>query len=147
MRLSEHFTLQEATASDTALRLGIDNTPAPEVIATIKHTASRMEVVRDFLDHCPIRPSSWFRCLALNAAIGSKPTSQHIRGEAVDFTCWEFGDPREICCALRDSSLDFDQLIYEHTWVHISFSADPNRPNRRQVLTLLKDKSYAVGVI
>ena len=34
--LSENFTLDEMVFSQTAARLGIDNTPSPEVLANLK---------------------------------------------------------------------------------------------------------------
>jgi hypothetical protein len=144
--ISKYFSWTEVTASDTAARLGIDNTllsPRTKEAASI--TAAHMDIVREFLGH-PIHVNSWYRCLELNSVIGSKATSQHPKGEAVDFICPAFGTPAQICAAILASNLDFDQLIMEHTWVHISFSSMPNVHNRRQVLTLLKDGTYAKGL-
>ena len=146
--LSEHFTLDEATLSQTASRLGIDNShPSPEIITTASRTAVKMEKVRIILG-APISINSWIRCPDLNAAIGSKPTSQHILGEAVDFIAPHFGSPTDICKCLIDNRImvGFDQLILEHTWVHISWASTPNAVQRGQVLSLLSNGHYAVGL-
>ena len=42
--------------------------------------------------------------------------------------------PRDIAEAIRDSSLQFDQLIFEGTWVHVAIPAAGQVP-RREVLT------------
>lgn len=130
MDLTEHFTLEEFTTSQTAARRGIDNTPPDEMIPRLKLVAEAMEHVRYFLK-APIKISSGFRCLELNRAIGSSDHSAHVAGWAVDFTSPKFGTPYEICERLIDLRIPFDQLIYEGSWVHISF--DPR--NRMEVLT------------
>lgn len=146
-RLTDHFNLDEATASDTALRLGIDNTAvSPEVLQAAYRTAVRMEKVRTILGR-PIHINSWIRCLELNRALKSKDTSQHVRGEAVDFTAPEFGDCLAVVRALvaNQSLLRYDQLILEHTWVHISFCSPDSVP-RGEVLSLLATGRYASGL-
>ncbi len=147
IQLSEHFTLAEATKSDTALRLGIDNTVVSDaVLAAAYRTATKMEKVRLVLG-VRINISSWIRCLELNRALRSKDTSQHIRGEAVDFTAPDAGDCLAVARALIVSAamLRFDQLILEHTWIHISFSS-PNSKPRGEVLSLLATGGYALGL-
>ena len=147
-QLSEHFTLEEATFSSTAARLGIDNSsPSPQVKTAASFVAVKMEKVRVILDS-PIHIDSWIRCLELNRALKSKDTSQHILGEAVDFTCSGFGSPVQICRELiaNQSVLRYDQLILEHTWVHISFKSVPGAVQRGQVLSLLGTGGYANGL-
>ena len=130
MNLSAHFTLEEATLSQTATRKGIDNTPSPEVEANMVEAANRMEEVRDLLD-APILVSSWFRCLKLNSSIGGSATSAHGQGWAIDFTAPQFGTPQDVWRKIHASRLTWDQLIFEGTWTHISF--DPKE--RMQVMT------------
>lgn len=144
MQLSTHFRLSEFTASQTATRRGIDNTPPRDVVDTLKRTALGLEAVRSLL-MAPIIISSGYRSPALNKAIGGAKSSQHVKGEAVDFICPGFGSPKEVCEAIARSNLRFDQLIYEGTWVHISF-ADTNR---REVLTAhfnVSGVSYTKGI-
>ena len=145
MQLSEHFSLAEATFSSTAERLGIDNTVVPSnVLAQAINTAQHMELVRSILNQ-PISVDSFIRSLPLNRALGSKDTSQHLLGEAVDFICPEFGTPLDIARAIISSGLTFDQLILEHTWVHISFKSLSSE-NRNNVLSLLQTGGYANGL-
>ena len=146
-QLSKHFSLAEATYSITALSLGLDNIPVAKILETVKNTALCLERVRTVLTDSPIQISSWYRSPRVNQAVGSKFTSQHIRGEAVDFTCPLFGSPLAVCKAIiaRESDIKFDQLILEHTWVHISFAVS-SASNRGQVLSLLATGKYASGL-
>ncbi|MGL4648755.1 MAG: D-Ala-D-Ala carboxypeptidase family metallohydrolase [Caldilineaceae bacterium] len=122
MHLSPHFTLEEMTFSQTAARRGIDNTPTPEALEALKLTAQGLEAVRIRLGGAPILVSSGYRSPELNAAIGGSRNSQHMRGEAADFTAPGFGTPRMIVDALADSGVAYDQLILEFgRWAHISF--------------------------
>lgn len=121
MRLSAHFDLSEFTASETAARRGIDNDPPLELIGNLKSTAELMERIRALLGK-PIIVTSGYRCLELNTAIGSKPSSAHVLGLACDFISPSYGTPYDICVALEPHVTDFgiDQLIYEFgSWVHV----------------------------
>jgi zinc D-Ala-D-Ala carboxypeptidase len=137
MQLTPHFSLEELTHSDTAARLGIDNTPAADVIEQLQATAEMMERVREILG-APIVISSGYRCLALNRSLGSKDTSAHVFGRAVDFTCPGFGPPLAVAERLssRLAVLGFDQLIHEfRRWVHIGRAAGERVP-RGELLTI-----------
>jgi hypothetical protein len=128
MQLSEHFTLDEFTFSQTASRYNIDNTPGSKELENLQYTALQMESVRDILKH-PISISSAYRSLAVNRAVGSTAKrSQHLDGCAVDFTCAKFGTPRDIVKKIMCSNIKYDQLILEFDrWVHISFVKEANR--------------------
>ena len=144
--LSPHFSLAEATTSDTAARQGIDNTPPQRTVLTMQLAAQKLEEVRALLG-VPMHINSWFRCPQLNTAVGSSSTSQHPLGEAIDFIAPQFGEPLEICRAIiaAKDRIQFDQLILEHTWVHISFSILHGAP-KYQVLSLLSSGHYASGL-
>lgn len=146
MKLSPHFTLQEAIYSKKADTLGLDNNPSGAHLAAMKHTASKMEQVRTILGDNPIRVSSWYRSPDVNKAVGGVPTSQHAKGEAVDFTCSFFGTAKEVALALQGfkKELQYDQLIYEQTWVHISFTL--SKP-RGIDLTFLGKGKYVPGIV
>jgi hypothetical protein len=131
MQLSKNFKLNEFTTSQTATRKGIDNTAPAPIIERLRMLANTLEQVRNLLGDNSIRISSGYRCLALNRAIGSGDTSAHVQGYAVDFTCPNFGTPKEVANKIAQSDIKFDQLIYEGTWIHLS--VDPR--NRRDVLT------------
>lgn len=121
MQLSAHFTLDEMTRSDTAKRLNIQNVPNVMQAENLKRTAATMEIVRSLLGNKPIIINSGFRCPELNAAVKGAVTSAHLEGLACDFVCPGFGTPLEIVKHLKKytSSIHFDQLIQEGTWVHI----------------------------
>lgn len=125
------FLMQEFIESQTAARLNIDNTPDEKILANLRMLVTTMEQVRKLLGNNPVYISSGYRCPALNRAIGSSGTSAHTMGYAADFTCHKFGTPKEVANKINESSIKFDQLIYENTWVHLSI--DPR--NRRDVLT------------
>lgn len=126
--LTAHFALEELSCTE---HREFDNTPPPEVVATLRDTAARMEAIRRLLGDRVVSVSSGYRCRALNRAVGGSRTSAHLTGHAVDFNCYGFGDPLAICRAIAESDLVFDQLIEEGRWCHISF--EPGL--RRQVLT------------
>lgn len=152
MNLSPHFTLEEFAHSDTALRLGIDNTPSAAVIENGKVAAAGMEEVRRIIG-VPVHVNSWHRCEALERVLCAKDFAawcarhgkldattawpeyfarkQHPQGFSIDFTAGAFGTPSEVARKLIDAGLKFDQLILEGTWVHVSFGPQM----RQQVLT------------
>lgn len=133
MNLTPHFTLEEMTASQTAARLGLDNTPPPEMIAALKRTAQLLEEVRALLGGRPLLVSSGYRGPAVNRAVGGAPNSAHMLGCAADFSCPSFGSPLDICRKIAASDIAFDQVIHEfRAWVHIAWAPVP----RRMLLTI-----------
>ena len=144
MQLSPNFTLDEATFSETAARLGIDNNPSYAQLENMKKAAEGMETVRKLLGK-PIKVSSWLRLPAVNQAIGGAAKSSHMDGWAIDFTCPGYGNPYEVAKALKDSDIQVDQCIYEYgRWVHISFAPEM----RNQFLTIFKpENKYKSGIL
>lgn len=121
-----HFTLTEFVRSRVALHNGIDNTPPSDVLPNLMFTMECMERVRGILMR-PILIHSGYRCLELNKAVGGSKNSQHMTGEACDFSSPSFGTNREIVTKLVDhvEELGIDQMILEYSWVHVSFSRNP----------------------
>jgi zinc D-Ala-D-Ala carboxypeptidase len=131
--ISANFTLQEMTKSQTAVRRGIENTPAPEHVAALKLLCDGvLERVRDNFKR-PVLVSSGYRSPALCKAIGSSAKSQHAKGQAADFELAGV-DNIDLARWIRDT-LDYDQLILEFYdkddpqsgWVHCSTKASGNR--------------------
>jgi len=151
MKLSDHFSLAEATVSQTAARMGIDNTPDDAMIVELIKTARFMEGVRATLGK-PITVTSWYRCPALervvaNIAPGRPLSGHHPLGAAVDFICPGYGAPFEVASRLAQwtDSLGIGQLIYEFGgWVHISRMSVPNPINR--VITI-DGRGCQVGIV
>lgn len=135
MQLSPNFTLEELTRSDTARAKGIDNTPSSTELANLRdHVAPTLERIRNLCGAKPVNVSSGFRCVELNRAIGGSITSAHTRGLAADFTVKGM-DWQDVFDLIRASDIPYDQLIFEHTWVHIGLDASM----RRQNLIMYKD--------
>lgn len=132
MKLTEHFTLEEFEQSDKATRLGLDNSIPTELLPNVKRTAEAMEEVRHILDNRPITVSSGYRGLEVNKAVGGSLKSAHMQGLACDFICPAFGTPYQIAEVLAAALQDFDQIIWEGTWVHLGLA---DGFQRREVLT------------
>jgi len=132
LMLSQHFSLEEYTASQTAARLGLDNAPPPDIYENLTRHANVMERVRLLLGAKPILISSGYRSAAVNAAVGGASNSAHMTGLAADWTCPGFGEPQKICRFLQDviEDLGVDQLINEfppNGWVHLGLSVGEPR--------------------
>ena len=121
MKLTDNFTLEELTFSQTATRKGINNEPSDKVKANLQVLAQGLERIRAIL-LCPIHISSGYRSPALNRAVGGSAKSAHMDGYAADITSPKFGTPNEIVRALKRHGIKCDQCIMEGTWVHISFA-------------------------
>jgi len=142
MKLSNNFSLNELTKSQTAERKGIDNTPSTEHQENLKLLCtSILQPIRDHFSRV-VSVSSGYRSEALCLAIGSKTTSQHAKGEAADFEI--FGLSNKELADWINENLDYDQLILEYWkesdpnsgWVHCSYSEGNNR---RQYLRAYKE--------
>lgn len=142
MNLSEHFTLDEATYSETAVRLGIDNQPSTVQLENMKHSASQLEKVRELSG--ALRINSWLRLPAVNVAVGGSKVSSHMDGWAIDVSSSKH-TPYELCKMVKDSGLKFDQMIHEFgRWMHISFAPEM----RQQELTIFKPEGkYKAGIL
>lgn len=138
VRLTQHFTLEELTHSQTAARKRLGNTPDQDSEArkNLQRLAETLEEVRTILGDNPIMVSSGYRSAPVNAAVGGSVASRHMHGLACDFTCPGFGTSLEICKALEPHmrELAIDQLIYEFgAWVHLGLT---NGKPRHQKLTI-----------
>ena len=128
MQLSPHFSLEELCTSQTAARLGLSNEPSPDILRNLTKTAIGLERVRQVLNNNAIHINSGYRSLKVNAAVGSKPSSQHVNGQAADIICPTYGNPDKIIKAILASDVQFDQVIREFdSWVHISFADNPRK--------------------
>jgi putative chitinase len=142
MTLSTHFTLAEATYSETAIRLGINNQPSEQQLANMKIAAEGMEQVRELTG--PLRVNSWLRLPEVNVAVGGSKVSSHMDGWAIDCSSSKL-TPYEICKLVEDSGIKFDQMIHEFgRWMHISFAPEM----RGQKLTIFRPQNkYVAGII
>jgi hypothetical protein len=144
MNLSPNFTLEELTASETASRHNIDNTPYPEHLDNLQRLATFLEQVKALLGGKPIMINSAYRGPAVNEKVGGSKSSQHMVGCAADIRVPGM-NPREVCLAIKASDLAFDQLIQEFYeegkaggWTHISVPNTPEATPRKQALIIDK---------
>ena len=134
--ISKHITYAEAIHSNTAKRRGIDNTPSPVHVETMKVTAAKIfEPLREFVGG-PIKVTSMYRSPALNEAIGGSKTSQHMKGQAMDLDdVYGFKTNAEMYHWIKEN-LNFDQMIWEFgtdtnpNWIHVSYVNDEDNRNR-----------------
>jgi hypothetical protein len=142
MMLTPHFSLDEFTTSQTAARLGIDNTPNAQALANLIRTASLLEQVRALFGK-PIRISSGFRSDIVNAHVGGAKSSQHVIGCAVDFTVQGVA-LKDVMDTIIANDLPYDQLIHEfNSWIHISVPSSTIGKPRKQALTINKNGTRA----
>jgi len=134
--------------SQTATRKGIKNKAGSGEIKNLGDLCYEvLEPVRAKFDK-PVTITSGYRSPELSEAIGSKATSQHCSGEAVDF---EIAGVSNLQVALwLTNNVNFDQCIMEFFdkddpaggWIHVSYK---DGSNRKQVLTY-DGKSYTNGL-
>lgn len=123
-RIGRYFWLSEFLRSDAAVRMGLDNTPSTEAANNLRNVlAPGMERIRSMLG-VPVFISSGYRSPQVNAAVRGAVASQHTKGEAADFISPEAGTPKSVALKIAQHAQEirFDQLIWEGTWVHVSFT-------------------------
>jgi hypothetical protein len=121
MKLTEHFHLEEFIFSNYAQRHHINNEASPEIAHHLLILAKGLEQVRTLLGDKPMSISSGYRSPELNTKINGAISSHHRLGYAADFSCWSFGKSYDIVKAIVNSDIEYDQVIDEGRWVHISF--------------------------
>jgi len=137
-QLSDHFSLEELTYSDLAVRHGIDNNPNGDIVVNLTRLAKLLERVRLLLNK-PIHINSAYRSPEVNNLLGSKPTSQHCVGCAADIKVGNM-TPDQVVKAIVHSDIPYDQIIREFdSWVHISIPNNETIKPRKQALII--DKS------
>ena len=149
MQLSKHFKLEEFTKSQIAARNSLKNIPGAGEVKNLENICYEiLEPVRAKFSK-PVMINSGFRSLEVNRKLGSSDSSQHVKGQAVDF---EIAGIHNLKVAhwVKDNC-DFDQLILEFYqpdlknagWIHVSYNE--KSVNRKQVLTF-DGKSYENGL-
>jgi zinc D-Ala-D-Ala carboxypeptidase len=150
MKLTNNFTLEELTKSETALRQNIDNAPTVDVVENLTRLAEKvLQPVREHYGK-GVKVNSGFRSMAVNAAVGgvqgAKP-SDHTRGMAADIEIP--GLPNAELAQWIEANLEYTQLILEFYtqgipdsgWVHVSY--DPANL-KKQSLTAVKQDGKTV---
>ena len=127
--LSEHFTLEEMTASETARKMHIDNTPPAAAILNLKILCTQLlEPARRRFGR-PLPITSGYRCQKLNRSVGGQPNSYHLRGMAADIRISDFQSAKRLAELLNEQQL-CDLVLVECSraggqWLHVQFSRNP----------------------
>lgn len=135
IRISPNFTLEELTASETAVRHGWTNEPDEREIKNLQRLAKLLEQVRALVKK-PIVVNSAYRSKRVNDAVGSTDKSQHRLGCAADIKVVGM-TPDAVVRAVIASGIEFDQVIREFdSWTHISVPNLPDGKPRKQALII-----------
>lgn len=151
----KYFSISELTKSNTATRLGIDNTPDAVVrynlIALIENV---LDPLREAWG-APIIVTSGYRCERLNKAVGGATNSQHKKGEAADIRTLSDSraDNMRLLRLLLRMKLPYDQVIAEYVdaqgrpdWIHVSYSRKKNRGSKLTASRVGKVTIYSQGI-
>ena len=147
MQLTENFSLAEMIKSETALRLGMDNTPPEEVVNNLRTLCEHVLQPLRIAYGRGIKVNSGYRAPEVNAAVGGSKTSDHCRGQAADIEIP--GVPNYDLALYISQYFYFTQLILEFYtpgvpdsgWVHVSY--DPANL-KRQVMTAMRENGKTV---
>ena len=133
--LSAHFSLEELTITD---HREYSNEPNESERQNLVRLANFLEQVKFVLGGVPIMVNSAYRSAEVNAAVGSKETSQHRLGCAADLRVPGM-TPDQVVQAVIGSQLEFDQCIREFDrWTHLSVPSHEGEKPRRQALIIDK---------
>ena len=133
--MTPHFSLAELTRTDHRT---LDNTPDPAALANLHRLAAFLEQVRAALGDRVVVINSAYRSAAVNAACGSRKSSQHTLGTAADIRVPGM-TPDAVVKAVMASGLAYDQLIREFdSWTHISIPNAPDAYARKMVFIIDK---------
>ena len=145
MNLSENFTYDELTRSETADRHGFDNTPNEGEVDNLKRLAALLEEVKKAVGGKAVMINSGFRSKQTNDAVNSKDSSQHRLGCAADIRVPGM-TPRQVVEACIEAQVPFDQIILEFdSWTHISVTNTPDAALRGQKLIIDKQGTRQYG--
>jgi len=128
MRLTEHFTLEELTATTYAIK----NKPSADEAASLAILAVKvLEPARQQFGR-PMIISSGYRCPSLNKKVGGVANSQHMLGQAADIQVSPISGLQDLFNIL--ATMEHDQLLFETNsqgkrWIHISYRPDGNNRN------------------
>ncbi len=135
--ISKHITFYEATVTPLSIKHIIKNIPNAKQLLAMQNIANKcFEPLREWYEK-PIKINSFFRNDKLNTVVGGAPTSQHLKGEAIDLTGGSKAENKKLFDWLKNN-VEFDQLIneYNYSWVHVSLKL--SSVNRKQILAIGK---------
>ena len=124
LTMSDGFDYNAFVYSDTAKKYNIENVPSPDQVENGKALFKNI-IVPIQEKYGKVRITSSYRNPELNKLVGGVADSQHMTGQAVDIQTP--GISRYDVAHWVIENLNYDQLIVEPTWLHISYSRTKNR--------------------
>ena len=135
-QLSPHFRLSEMLNSGTGRSKGISNEPTPEIVANLrKLCVEALEPIRAVVG--PLKINSGYRADEINKAVGGSITSAHSFGLAADLNPAQ-GTWKQLMDKVIAAKIPLDQLIFEHTWVHVGVYHPKTGKQRGDKLAMFK---------
>jgi hypothetical protein len=152
-QLTANFSLHELTKSETALRMGFDNTPGEEEIESLRLLCEKvLQPVRDHYDK-GVKVNSAYRSPESNAAVGGSKTSDHCKGQAADIEIPGVANA-DLAQWIMDN-LEYTQLILEFYtpgipdsgWVHVSYNPDNLKKQELTATKVAGKTTYLPGLV
>jgi zinc D-Ala-D-Ala carboxypeptidase len=152
-QLSANFSLHELTKSETALRMGFDNTPGDAETEALRLLCEKvLQPVRDHYGK-GVKVNSGFRSPESNAAVGGSKTSDHCKGQAADIEIP--GVPNAELAQWIMDNLEYTQLILEFYtpgipdsgWVHVSYDPDNLKKQELTAMKVAGKTQYVPGLV
>ena len=153
MQLTANFSLHELTKSETALRMGFDNTPGDTETESLRLLCEKvLQPVRDHYGK-GVKVNSGFRSPESNAAVGGSKTSDHCKGQAADIEIP--GVPNAELAQWIMDNLEYTQLILEFYtpgipdsgWVHVSYDPDNLKKQELTAMKVAGKTQYVPGLV
>ena len=122
-----NFKISELIHSDTAIRNNINNMPDINSLDNmLELIVYCLQPIREKIGK-PMIISSGYRNSTVNKLVGGAKNSQHLNGQAVDFTIKGMS-VTQIIEFIKKSGIEYDQCINEYDkWCHISYNKGHNR--------------------
>ena len=152
-QLSANFSLHEMCKSETAMRMGFDNTPDEEATENLRLLCEKvLQPVRDHYGK-GVKVNSAYRSPESNAAVGGSKTSDHCKGMAADIEIPGVANA-ELAQWIMDN-LDYTQLILEFYtpgipdsgWVHVSYDPDNLKKQELTATKVAGKTTYLPGLV
>jgi hypothetical protein len=152
-QLTTNFSLHELTKSETALRMGFDNTPGEVETENLRLLCEKvLQPVRDHFGK-GVKVNSGFRSPESNAAVGGSKSSDHCLGRAADIEIPGVANA-DLAQWIMDN-LDYTQLILEFYtpgipdsgWVHVSYDPDNLKKQELTATKVAGKTQYLPGLV
>lgn len=135
--MGKYFSVRELTASSSARKYGINNTPQDaEIIEHIEELIEFMDGVRAAWGG-PLIVTSGYRCPQLNEKVGGAKTSAHLTGYALDMV--PANNKKDKFYRFFQDYLkgkDFDELLLEKgsngcIWIHFALKSIQGKQRKK----------------